>query len=92
MPISWVWIRCAFFTDCLDSAMCLAEAVKSPARACCKAINALLRAPPENTSSSMMVLSKSGLISVINSLTLFLLLLRGGSAGGYSLFSLSFLK
>jgi len=40
----------------------------------------------------MMVLSKSGLISVINSLTLFLLLLRGGNAGGYSLLSLSLLK
>ncbi len=63
--------------------MCLAAAAKSPARACRNAINALLRALPENTSSSMMVLSNSGLTSVINSLTSFLQGLRGYAAVGY---------
>jgi hypothetical protein len=42
----------------------------------------LLRALPENTSSSMMVLSNSGLTSVINSLTSFLQGLRGDAAVG----------
>jgi hypothetical protein len=37
----------------------------------------------------MMVLSKSGLISVINSLTLFLLLSRDSGAGGHALISVS---
>lgn len=69
--------------SCACTVIRLVAAQKPSAHACCSTNNALLRALPENISRSIMVLSESSLITVINSLTLFLQSLRGNDADEY---------